>query len=265
MRPERSLVICTLPRSGSYMLCDGLTQTEKLGYAAEYYSAAHRLFYERLVGKDKAQNYDIVFDYIMRMGTTPNGVFAVKVLFHQLVTLRENFDRCSFYPDIAPLQLLDRLLPNPCYLHLIRRDKLRQAISYHRAISSGVWWRFDASQTRAEATRPEFNQRAIAHWLHTMTVWEKGWAEMLRHVRGPVLTLYYDDVVADYAGAMRKVHELVGIPPDPGIDAIRPALRKQSDGTTEDWVRRFNEIGTARSLNEISAVRRGPMAALAPA
>jgi trehalose 2-sulfotransferase len=141
-RPLHSCVICTLLRSGSYLLCDLLSQTDYLGYPAEYYDVANRSFYNRLIGREKARDYNIVFDYAMRIGTTPNGMFGVKVLWHQLHSLKQNFLRCGSYPDWQPTEIIHRLLPSPRYIHLIRRDKLRQAICYCRAIDTGIWFSF---------------------------------------------------------------------------------------------------------------------------
>jgi LPS sulfotransferase NodH len=46
------------------------------------------------------------------------------------------------FPDWQPTEIIHRLLPSPRYIHLIRRDKLRQAISYCRAIDTGIWFSF---------------------------------------------------------------------------------------------------------------------------
>ena len=239
MRPEKSLIICTLPRSGSYLLCDGLSQTGRLGLAAEYYSEENDLFYERLLGPAKAKNYDIVFDTAMRIGMTDNGVFSVKILFHHLAEMKQRFTASGSYLDLSPIEIIDRLLPDPHYVHLVRRDKLRQAISYHRAIASGIWWRFDERQSRQEVTLPQYDHAAIRHWLRVMEQWEAAWPRLLQGLGRKVLTLYYDEVVDDYTGALRKVHDLLGIEPAPGLAAIQPELKKQSGATTEMWLTRF--------------------------
>jgi LPS sulfotransferase NodH len=155
--------------------------------------------------------------------------------------LRQNYNRSGLYPGEPPLTLLDRLLPRPHYVHLIRRDKLRQAISYHRAIGSGHWWHQESDAPRASLPEVRYDFVAISRWLHAMTTWEDAWRRMLEHVNGPVLTLYYDEVVRDYADSLARVHVLMGMPPGPELALIRPSLKRQSDGTTEDWARRFTE------------------------
>lgn len=238
MRPEKSLIICTLPRSGSYMLCDGLTQTEAIGYTAEYFSIAHRTYYDRLIGAQRAADYNIVFDYILRMGTTSNGVFSAKILYHQLATLKENFSRSNSYMDLRPMQIIDRLVANPHYIYLVRRDKLRQAISYHRAIHTGIWWEFNESKTK-DAPGLVYDHAALVFWIKVMTAWEAAWVRELAQLGRPLLTLDYNEIVADYGGAMARVHDLLGLRIDPKVLEIRPLLKKQSDASTDEWVERF--------------------------
>jgi LPS sulfotransferase NodH len=228
------------------MLCDGILQTEAMGYPAEYFSVAHATYYKRLIGTERARDYNIVFDYILRLGVTPNGVFSAKILFHQLATVGENFSRSNSYLDLRPMQIIDRLAVDPHYVYLVRRDKLRQAISYYRAIQSGIWWEFEGGRRR-ESPKLPYDHAIISFWVQVMTGWETAWVNELAQLERPLLELDYDDVIADYSGAMAQVHDLLGLPVGPNVSNIRPKLQKQSDGTTDEWVERFKQIESDKS------------------
>ena len=72
-----------------------MARTGHLGYPAEYYNVNNKPHYRELIGKPRADNYDIVFDCAMRIGMTDNGVFGTKILFHQLAQLKAGFERCG--------------------------------------------------------------------------------------------------------------------------------------------------------------------------
>jgi LPS sulfotransferase NodH len=238
-RPSRSYVICTLPRSGSYLLCDLLSQTDYLGYPAEYYDDANRSYYDRLIGAEKARDYNIVFDYAMRIGATPNGMFGAKVLWHQLQHLKQAFQRCGSYTDWQPTEIIHRLLPAPRYIHLIRRDKLRQAVSYCRAMDTGIWFSL-AGNTPTAAGRPaEYDARRIEYWLHAMQQWERSWVHEFARIGATVLTLYYEDLVADPLGAVVQVHRFLDTPVTVDLQRLKPRLARQSGAESATWARRY--------------------------
>jgi LPS sulfotransferase NodH len=238
-RPLRSYVICTLPRSGSYLLCDLLSQTDYLGYPAEYYDDANRSYYNRLIGTEKARDYNIVFDYAMRIGMTPNGMFGAKVLWHQLHHLKQGFLRCGSYTDWQPTDIIHRLLPAPRYIHLIRRDKLRQAISYCRAMDTGIWFSFADGAAPAPGRRAQYDAARIAYWLRTMRAWEQAWEREFARLGAPLLTLCFEDFVADPISTVVRVHDFLDTPVSVDLDRLRPQLAKQSGAESEAWARRY--------------------------
>ena len=246
-RPLRSCVICTLPRSGSYLLSDLMSQTNTLGYPAEYYDDATRSYYNRLIGQEKARDYNIVFDYGMRIGTSPNGMFGLKLLWHQLYPMQQNFLRCGSYLDWPPMDIVHRLLPAPRYIHLIRRDKLRQAISYCRAMDTGIWFTFADGAQPMPGRRAEYDAQRIEYWLRTMEAWEQAWVHELTRIGARVLTLYYEDFVTDQIATLAEVHRFLDMPVPPDLASLRPQLAKQSGAESEAWARRYQSEQAERA------------------
>jgi len=112
--PARRLVICSTPRSGSYLLCRQMINAG-LGLPTEY-------FRERTVGRLRARwglapgDDDAYVDELEARRTTDNGVFAAKIQGHQLAA----------HPRVR-----ERLLERADVLVLLyRRDLLAQAVSW---------------------------------------------------------------------------------------------------------------------------------------
>jgi LPS sulfotransferase NodH len=94
----------------------------------------------------RAQWHVITYhDYLERAleeGTTPNGIFGAKVgagvylahFFHQLRTLPQFADA-----TLSPCAILSALFPDLKCLWLTRRNKVRQAVSWWKAVQSNVW------------------------------------------------------------------------------------------------------------------------------
>jgi hypothetical protein len=52
---------------------------------------------------------------------------------------------------MSPVDLLGTMFPNPCFIWLTRRDKLRQAISTVNAVRTGVWHSSQLSARMSQA------------------------------------------------------------------------------------------------------------------
>src|SRR5262249_20823009 len=128
--PDTSYFICTLPRSGSWLLSESLEKTGVAGRPREYFEPK---LYEDNPAVDPIES----LDKIIRKGMTRNGVFAAKLHWYQFEFATRVVARESDMP--VPL-LIDRRFPGLCYVWLTRRDKIRQAVSYYRASKTGVWW-----------------------------------------------------------------------------------------------------------------------------
>jgi LPS sulfotransferase NodH len=75
----------------------------------------------------------------LRLGTTPNGVFATKLMWRQVPELRELAGGLPEYAGMDLAELLRQLLGDPVYVWMRRGDKVRQAISLWRALQTRTW------------------------------------------------------------------------------------------------------------------------------
>lgn len=125
---------------------------------------------------------------------------------------------------------------------LRRRDKLRQAISWWRAATTGQY-ALVPGQVAAEP--PEFDRDGIGRLLWLAQASEAGWRDWFAAHSIEPLQIVYEDLVQDVDGAARSVAGFLDVPLPPGLEQIRLRLRRQADHHTELLVRLFSQHGGA--------------------
>ena len=228
---ERGLkpyVVCTNPRSGSSLLCRGLSDCG---------AGRPREWFNRKFRKDAQPGAPLAeyVDYVLDTGLS-NGVFGVKLHFFQMLELRAE---CG-----GPwIPRLERLFSEARFIWLRRRNVERQAISYYRAGASGEWWRTDkgpfgySGVCCAPYDPVSFDATAIQNRERSILKGDKGWQQMFLANANRPLEVFYEDFIVDYAGTLRHITEWLGL--DPGIDIPDPVMKRQSDEVTEDWLLRY--------------------------
>jgi LPS sulfotransferase NodH len=186
------------------------------------------------------------FEQALAAGTTPNGVFGAKVLWHQFEHLLVQLRRVQGN-GLSDPELLRRTFPDLRYIFLTRRDKLRQAISYDRAIRSGAWWSIAAPadpQTPAlpSVSAPSFVFETIDDWVTRLSEFEAHWRRHFQRIKVEPYEVAYEDLAEDYESTVHAVLRHLELPLSEGRKVAPPRLRKQADPVTEEWVRRYQEL-----------------------
>ena len=139
-QPTLSYTIWFTQRTGSTWLCQALELMDVVGRPGEHFYAADP---ERLAQHYDASTVSELIAAIRRKGSTPNGVFGLKQgysepRFGQLISLLEDgaIGRSS-----ARLSTWERVFPNHRHIFMTRRNKVRLAVSWWRAIQSSEWHR----------------------------------------------------------------------------------------------------------------------------
>src|SRR4029079_8395730 len=97
-------------------------------------------------------------------------------------------------------------------VQLQRRDRPAPAISYARALLSGIWRKEQEPDDRPE---PDYSRNAMARALRMIDDQEATWASMFSDLRVEPQVFGYEDVLADPAKTMRAVAEHLGVGIDP--------------------------------------------------
>jgi hypothetical protein len=106
-------------------------------------------------------------------GTTPNGVFGAKVMFGYLPDLLGKLAALPGNQGLGDRILLERAFPNLRYVWIWREDVVAQAVSWSKAIQTGVWYQQDARRTAIAPPRFDFQQ---VHGLARQAIADRvGW------------------------------------------------------------------------------------------
>ena len=63
-----------------------------------------------------------------------------------------------------------------------------------------------------------------------------------------MLTLYYEDFVADQIATMARVHQFLDMAVPPDLDRLRPQLVRQSGAESDSWAKRYLQESAGRVL-----------------
>ena len=226
---QRGYAICTQPRSGSNLLCQYLSSTDQLGYPLEYFNGPAR----RALGlADFPDAPELQMEAVLRLGATPNGVYAVKLFASQFAT----FSRRLRWMD---------LLPNLHFVYLIRDDLLGQAISWARALQTEQY----------RATQPAkrlaiYDADLIRSQLMEIVRERAQWEAFFARTGIEPLRIVHERFLEDRSSYVDRVARLVGIE-NPVADQRKVDLVIQRDADTEEWKQRFRaENGDPNVLDD---------------
>ncbi len=236
---SKTILICSLPRTGSTLLCRDMTSTGVLGNGSEY---LHDQSFQQLAVDMGADPMDLD-DYLSKIRekkSSANGVMAIKIFPSHLYNLAKK----GLLPLARGTQLdalIKKIGGEVVIVKLFRRNKLRQAISFVKAVQSDQWGAGDEA-TLGKTIRYDLQgtERAIVNIVR----WEAYWAEQFEisdcH---PELELYYEDYVNERESTLVRIAELLSIPDAGEVvmsrDVAAVKLKRQSDDLTEVWRKRF--------------------------
>ncbi len=225
------LIVCATQRSGSTLLCELLKATGVAGIPNEYFQRFKDTGLadqprQYLAGVDDpavlsllppfdpgAPEHEFDFEAVRRAGTTPNGVFAAKIMWSHTPDLWARLGDRTLEDVFGPLR----------YVHVIRRDKVAQAVSLWTAIQTQAWRSGDEAQAE-----PVYSFAAIKHLTEWLAAGERGWTQWLRG-RSPDVVVYED--FARDPGPTIEILAGVKAPPSP--------LLRQSGSRSSAWAARF--------------------------
>ena len=230
MRPGQAVVICASPRTGSGLLCSALWSTGQCGRPDEYLDEGTRRDYEAMWRIHGDREYA---EQVLRHGTTDNGVFAMKVHWHQLA-------HASWLTGNEPLAALaDRV--DFCVVR--RRDPVRQAVSAYVAELTGRYTHRVLDGASPPVDVP-FDADRIGECLAEVQAGERHWFEYFADLGvEPVHVWYEDDLEASYAETTRRLLAIFGVDASPDLQ-VTVELEKQADTRTEALVTQFRVLQT---------------------
>jgi len=243
MKPSKYYTIWFSQRNGSTLLCKALEMTNVLGKPSELFTIEPN---ETLLAKHNAENYQILQEKIYDLGSSTNGVFGIKLNAPQ----KENdpvINELKLFPNAAPksqltsnFEVWERVFPNCKHIFLTRQNKVKQSISWWKAIMTNEWHRKAGEQTQVSDPKlaDKYNFDAIKHLLIETTIRESKIQAFLEEGKSSSLTIVYEDFKDDYCGTIKQIGEYIGV----DIDDTRlslPYFSKLADEISDEWIERF--------------------------
>jgi trehalose 2-sulfotransferase len=244
----RNYLLCTVPRSGSWLLADLLEQTEVAGRPEEYFRPDHRKFWCDEWGIPRKSPFDRFLGAALANAASDNGVFGAKLHWYQLEWFASELRALPGADQkVTDEALVAHWFTRPRCVYLYREDKIRQAISYYRASYTDVWFELadEGSGTIEERYRrpvpmpEETDWGYVRHLENGLIQQERLWGEFFARAGIVPLEVRYEDMVLAHEETLKRVLDFIGVelPPDAPPPVSR--LKKQADETTERLVQEY--------------------------
>ena len=252
--PTATYIICTNPRSGSWLLSEGLTATSLAGKPREWFNILEEQQYRARwrMGHSSDLSYETYLDLARAESTTANGISGIKLHYYQFAELPKTLEAIENFRGLAPARLMARLFPQARYLWLTRRDKPRQAISFFMASSTDEWWSIEGitpAKREGSIETPEFDPLAIARVEQVLVESDAKWQAHFEHNQIAPLVIHYEDLLSDYPGTIVSVLKWLGVPNADAVHVPPARLRRQSNGLNEEWLARYAAFKRAVAIS----------------
>ena len=241
MEPIQSYRIWFTQRSGSTLLCKALESTQIAGIPGEYFNIDNDSSFCKHY---QVNSFEQLQQKMWKLGTSPNGVFGIKhsmhqdrynKLFNEVLQLRSIID-----PDPNHQEVWSALFPNCKHLYLTRRNKVRLAVSWWKAIQDNVW-HIESKGVRkqtAEFYEDKYNFDALTHLFKEAMLKEAAMQAYFERYQIVPLTIVYEDFIRDYETTIHRILDYLELA-DQDYTIGPMFYKKTSDDHSEQWVERF--------------------------
>ena len=246
--PATSYLLCANQRSGSTLLCRALSDTGVAGHPMEYFLTGGPndfpdgwTFWEEgpLAQEHGVRDREEFLQVVYDVGSTGNGVFGAKLMWNNVPWVLAKFHEMKTYSGMTRAEVLHAAFPDLHVVHLTRRDRVRQAISWARAAQDGVWVVSDEEPARP-AGDPSYVAEFIAGLEGLIVDGEQGWRDLYGELGLVPYEVVYEDLLTDdgYENALRGILRHLGVD-DADVRVPPRRTHRQTDTINEQWVERY--------------------------
>ncbi len=233
-RPRRCYAICSLPRSGSSLLGEGLHATGLLGTPIEYLDpdAAMAELWHRW-GVSDLEEYLATLHWCRSSG---NGMFGIKLHWSHLAAAAHELAP-GRPPLAAAAKALSIVAPAARLVAISRQDMVRQAVSW--AVSERTrQWALRAGDQPVTVSADDYDFCRIRELLAQLEDQQRRWDALFAVLGVQPLRVTYERLARVYPSTVRRVATWLGadtrevrVPP--------PRLVRQANPLTEHFVARY--------------------------
>jgi LPS sulfotransferase NodH len=230
--PASSVVICALPRTGSWLLAHLLHSSGVVGYPSEW-------FWRDDMERNRAHWGVTRFeDYLARVldaGTSESGLFAVKLMWGYVHELLFELRRLGREYDADDLAVLRRIFPEPRFVWIRREDVVAQAVSWAKAVQTDQW-----AASQPVKREPEFDFEQVDALYHLARVHDGCWRRWFAAHGIEPYPVVYEELASEPESVTQDVLAFLGLGSQGALEA--PAeLTRQADDVNREWARLYRE------------------------
>lgn len=249
---SKQYLICTTPRSGSSLLCTLLGSTGMAGMrraplvGQEYMlELVGRRDQRRDFGPLDRHDLQRILQGAFDRSQTPNGVAGFKLMWEQVRRLTRLLAHTA-KPGTFGFNDFATLLPETTrFVWLIRRDRVKQAVSLVKAVQSQCWTSTEQERFTGFYV---FDYIALRSTVKMLERHDAMWRAFFEHNSIRPLEVAYEDVVRDQRSQVQRITDHVGIPGAVADNIGEVHSRQQSEALNVLWVERFTRIRSRGSI-----------------
>jgi LPS sulfotransferase NodH len=239
MKPRSSYTIWFSQRTGSTLLCKAIESTGIAGVPREWFNCP-----PDLLSTYRKETYAELQEYLWKLGCTDNGAFGInhsyyQPHFNQLIETLQRFPACST-DNKKPTSIWEEVFPNHRHIFMSRRNKIRLAVSWWKAIQSDNWHVPSGEQRKEIDLSTAYSFEAINHLYNECSMREAGIQEFFTQGNITPLNIFYEDFVQNYEQTIRTILDYLELD-SRSVTIAPPALTQLADEISEEWVQRFRE------------------------
>ena len=154
-------------------------------------------------------------DKLKRYRTTSNGVFGLKAHYSQFFAFIHHYAT-----DNTAIEAFTSIIEQAKFIYLYRQDRLRQAISYLKALQTGQW---------------SSEQPILAAARYNYTAEEEGWERFFNENKLHPLKITYEHFIQAQPETLLTILAFIGIDTQ-DIKISCSTMKKQANQENEKWV-----------------------------
>jgi LPS sulfotransferase NodH len=186
------------------MLCRALTDTGIAGRPDEYFLAVDERelpgwrcwedgpFGRAHEARDREHYLEIVYD----LGSTPNGIFGAKLMWNNAAWAVGKFQEMPRFDGLDRAAVFHGAFPGLDVVHVTRRDRVRQAVSWARMAQDGVWVVSDDEPARPTGAL-QYDFDPISGLEGLIAEGERGWRELFDELGMAPYEVVYEELVTE--------------------------------------------------------------------
>lgn len=221
------------------MLCKTLESTGVAGKPNEWLNHAGE---QDLVEFYGVSNHAQLQKHLWEIGSTPNQIFGVKFglyqpYFDKLLDTFRKFPDCP-QGDHTRAEVWHHAFPNSRHIFMTRRNKVRLAVSWWKAIQTQEWHRKTGENPKSVDLENQYRFDAIHHLFCECSMREAGTQEFFSEAGIVPLNIVYEDFINEYDKTIRNILDFLELDSS-NINISSPNYAQLADEVSDQWAERF--------------------------